>query len=71
VIADSETDQVLGVEIVGGGASDMISEAALAIEMGATSEDFALTIHPHPTLPEGIMEAAEAVKGRAIQILNR
>ncbi len=71
VIADSETDQVLGVEIVGGGASDLISEAALAIEMGATSEDFALTIHPHPTLPEGIMEAAEAVKGRAIHILKR
>jgi dihydrolipoyl dehydrogenase len=71
VIADAETDEVLGVEIVGGGASDLISEATLAIEMGATSEDFALTIHPHPTLPEGIMEAAEAVKGRAIHILRR
>jgi len=71
VIADAETDEVLGVEVVGGGASDLISEAALAIEMGATSEDFALTIHPHPTLPEGIMEAAEAVKGRAIHILKR
>ncbi len=71
VIADAGTDEVLGVEVVGGGASDLISEAALAIEMGATSEDFALTIHPHPTLPEGIMEAAEAVKGRAIHILRR
>lgn len=71
IIADAETDAVLGVEIVGGGASDLISEAALAIEMGATSEDLALTIHPHPTLPEGIMEAAEAVKGRAIHILRR
>ncbi len=71
VLADAETDEVLGVEVVGGGASDLISEAALAIEMGATSEDFALTIHPHPTLPEAIMEASEAVKKRAIHILNR
>jgi dihydrolipoyl dehydrogenase len=71
VIADAETDEVLGIEVVGGGASDLISEAAFAIEMGATSEDLALTIHPHPTLPEGIMEAAEAVKGRAIHILRR
>ncbi len=71
IIADADTDEILGVGAVGGGASDLISEAALAIEMGATSEDLALTIHPHPTLPEGVMEAAEAVKGRAIHILRR
>ncbi len=71
VLTDSETDEILGVEIVGFGASDLISEAALAIEMGATSEDLGLTIHPHPTLPESLMEAAESVKGRAIHILRR
>jgi dihydrolipoamide dehydrogenase len=49
----------------------LIAEAALAIEMGATSEDLALTIHTHPTLPETIMEAAEAVHGKAIHIFQK
>ncbi len=70
VIADEETKVVLGVHIVGPEASNLISEAALAIEMGATLEDLALTVHPHPTLPEGLMEAAEATMGKAIHILN-
>jgi dihydrolipoamide dehydrogenase len=56
---------------VGPEASDLISEAALAIEMGATLRDIELTIHPHPTLPEAIMEAASAAKGRAIHILQK
>jgi dihydrolipoamide dehydrogenase len=68
VVADRQTDLVLGVHIVGEGAADLISEAALALEMGATLEDLALTVHPHPTMPEAIMEAAEAAKGRAIHI---
>ena len=71
LIVDSESRVILGATIVGPGASDLISELALAIEMGATAQDVALTVHPHPTLPEGIMESAEAALGRAIHILNR
>ena len=58
------------MQIVGPEASDLISEAALAIEMGATTEDLALTIHPHPTLPEAVMEAAESAVGRPIHQLR-
>lgn len=71
IVADKSSDLVLGVHIVGAEASDMISEAALAIEMGATLEDIGFTIHPHPTLPESIMEAAEAAKGKAIHVLRK
>ncbi len=71
VIADPDDDTLLGVGVAGAHASDLISEAALAIEMGAAAEDLALTIHPHPTLPEAIMEAAEAVHGRAIHAVAR
>lgn len=70
VVADEKTERILGVEIVGPNASDLISEAALMIEMGATLDDVHLTIHPHPTFGEGIMEAAKAAKGEAIHILN-
>jgi len=59
VIIDPETDQVLGIGLAGPGAGELISEAALAIEMAARWQDLALTIHPHPTLSESIMEAAE------------
>lgn len=62
-IAAEEDGLVRGVEIVSPEASSMISEAALAIEMGATIEDIAATIHPHPTYSEGIQEAAEAALG--------
>jgi dihydrolipoamide dehydrogenase len=71
VIADAKTDALLGVHILGAGASDLISEAVLALEMGATAEDLALTVHPHPTLSEGLMEAAEALHGKAIHAVNR
>ncbi len=71
LVADKERGLLLGAQIVGPDASDLISELALAIEMGATVEDIALTVHPHPTLPEGIMESAEAALGRAIHVLNR
>ena len=70
MITDAETDEVLGVSAVGYQASDLIAEAALAIEMGATAEDIALTVHAHPTWPESMMEAAEAVHKKAIHILN-
>jgi dihydrolipoamide dehydrogenase len=71
IIADNKSGKILGVEIVGNESSDMISEASLAIEMGATLEDISSTIHPHPTLPESIMEAAESALGKAIHIQNR
>ncbi len=70
VIADAKTDVVLGVSAVGYQASDLIAEAGLAIEMGATAADIGLTVHAHPTWPESLMEAAEAVHKKAIHILN-
>ncbi|MCB0394350.1 MAG: dihydrolipoyl dehydrogenase [Bdellovibrionales bacterium] len=70
-IADAKTNVILGVHVVGPEASNLISEAALAIEMGATLEDIALTIHPHPTLGETMMEAAEAALGHAIHIIQK
>ncbi len=69
IIAD-EKDKILGVQIVGSEASDLISEAALAIKLTAKLEDLASTIHPHPTLSESLMEAAEATMGKAVNILN-
>ncbi|MHA1975606.1 MAG: dihydrolipoyl dehydrogenase [Candidatus Hodarchaeales archaeon] len=66
IVADKTTNQLLGVQIVGPDASDLISEIALALEMGATVEDLSFTIHPHPTLPEMIMEAADAALNKAI-----
>ena len=71
IIADKASGQVLGAGIVGQESSDLISEVTFAIEMGATLEDIALTIHPHPTLPESMMEAAENALGKAIHIQNR
>ena len=71
VVADAKTDLVLGVHIVGPSAGDLIAEATLAMEMGATVEDLGATQHPHPTLSEGLMEAAEHAHGRAIHIANR
>jgi dihydrolipoamide dehydrogenase len=71
MITDKKTDLLLGVHIVGPEASNLIAEPALAIELGAYGEDLALTIHTHPTLPEAIMEAAEAVHGRAIHVANK
>ncbi len=71
VVADAKTHEVLGVHIVGTAASDMISEGALALEMHAFLEDVGLTIHPHPTLGEGMMEAHMNGLGHAIHILNR
>ena len=71
VVADKATKLLLGVTIVGPEASDLIAEAALALEMGAYLEDVALTIHAHPTLPEALMEACKVALGEAIHMLNR
>lgn len=67
-VIDAKTGVLLGVHAVGPSVSDIISEAALAIEMGATAEDIALTIHPHPTLGEAVMESAEAALGTSVHI---
>jgi dihydrolipoamide dehydrogenase len=66
ILADSKTDRVLGVHIVGPDAGTMIAEAAVAMEFGASSEDIARTCHAHPTLTEAVKEAALAVEKRAI-----
>jgi dihydrolipoamide dehydrogenase len=71
VVADAKTGELLGLHIVGNGAADLISEGALAIEMGAVADDLRLTIHPHPTLSEAVMEAAAAALGEAVHIINR
>lgn len=68
IMTDPESNQVLGVGIVGTNAGDLISEAALAIEMGAVASDIAMTIHPHPTLSETLMEAAEGVEGSGLHL---
>lgn len=70
LVADARSGLLLGAHIAGHGACDLISECALALEMGATAEDLALTIHPHPTLPEAIMEAAEATVFKAVHVLS-
>ncbi len=68
LIADPETGRVLGVGIVGPGAGELIAEGVLAVEMGALASDIALSIHPHPTLSETLMEAAEAFDGQSTHI---
>jgi dihydrolipoamide dehydrogenase len=68
LLIDPQTERVLGVGIVGAGAGEMISEGVLAIEMGATASDVKLTIHPHPTLSETVMEAAEQFFGTATHV---
>jgi len=65
LIVHPETEQILGVGICGPGAGELIAEGALAIEMGANVEDLSLTIHPHPTLSETVMESAEAYFGHS------
>jgi dihydrolipoamide dehydrogenase len=68
IVADAATDRVLGVHIIGADAGNLIHEAAVAMEFGASSEDIARTCHAHPTLTEAIKEAALAVEKRAIHM---
>ncbi|GAB4326976.1 MAG: dihydrolipoyl dehydrogenase [Candidatus Zixiibacteriota bacterium] len=70
IVADKKTDRVLGVHIVAPTAGDMIAEGALAIEMEATAEDLAATIHVHPTFSEAIMESSAMSRGEAVHILR-
>ena len=68
ILSEPETDLVLGVGMVGPQASELIAEGTLALEMGATLEDLMVTIHPHPTLSEAIMEAAEVAAGTPVHL---
>lgn len=68
-LVEKETDLVLGVQILGAGAGELISECALAMEYGASSEDVARTCHAHPTLSEAVKEAAMAASGKPIHNL--
>lgn len=71
IIADSESGFILGGQIVGPDAAELIAEIGLAIEMGAQLDDIAATVHTHPTLSEAVQEAAANALGRAIHTLNR
>ena len=68
LILDPETERLLGVGLVGPGAGELIAEGVLAIEMGATATDLKLSIHPHPTLTETMMESAEVFFGQATHV---
>jgi dihydrolipoamide dehydrogenase len=70
LIIDPRTERVLGVGIVGAGAGEMIAEGVLAIEMAALARDVAMTIHPHPTLSETVMEAAEVFFGTSTDVFR-
>jgi len=71
VIADTETDRILGVHMIGAHVSELIAEAVIAMEFGSSAEDLGLTMFAHPTLSESLHEAALAVSGHAIHIANR
>jgi dihydrolipoamide dehydrogenase len=70
LIGDAKTDLLLGMHIIAPQAESLIGEGVIALEMGATLEDIGLSIHPHPTLTESIMDAAEASHSKAIHIVN-
>jgi dihydrolipoamide dehydrogenase len=71
LVADEETDLLLGMHILAPQAESLIGEGVIALEMGATLEDIALSIHPHPTLTEAIHDAAEHAHGKAIHLMNK
>ena len=71
ILADAETDRILGCHIIGPSAADLVQQIVIAMEFGSSAEDIALTIFGHPTLSEAVHEAALAVNGQAIHIANR
>ncbi len=71
MLADAETDRILGCHIIGPSAADLVQQVVIAMEFGASAEDLALTVFGHPTLSEAVHEAALAVDGHAIHIANR
>jgi len=68
LVLEKSTGRVLGVGISGSGAGELIAEGVLAIEMGASAEDLKMVIHPHPTLSESVMEAAEVFFGQSTHV---
>ena len=71
IVADASTGTLIGCQILGAEASTLIAVAAIAVQHGMTVEELAESIQAHPTLPEGIKEAAEAALGKAIHAINR
>jgi len=71
ILVDPETERILGMGIAGAGAGELIAEGVLAMEMGATVEDIALSVHPHPTLSETLMECADAFYGHATHTISK
>jgi len=71
LIVEPETERILGVGIVGHGAGELIAEGVVLVEMGATAKDLALTVHPHPTLSETLMEAADVFYGHSTHAMAR
>lgn len=71
IIADAETDRVLGVHVIGPSAAELVQQGAIAMEFGSSAEDLGLMVFSHPTLSEALHEAALAVNGQAIHIANR
>jgi dihydrolipoamide dehydrogenase len=71
VIADAETDRVLGVHVIGPGAAELVQQGAIGMEFGTSAEDIGMMVFSHPTLSEALHEAALAVNGHAIHIANR
>jgi len=71
ILADAKSDRVLGVHIIGAGASELIAQAVIAMEFGSSAEDLGLTVFAHPTLSETVHEAALAVAGHAIHTVNK
>jgi dihydrolipoamide dehydrogenase len=68
ITSHAKSDKVLGIQIICARASDMISEATLALEFASSTEDIARTIHAHPTMPEAIKEAAHVLLGHAVHV---
>jgi dihydrolipoamide dehydrogenase len=71
MIADEQTDRILGCHIIGPSAADLVQQMVIAMEFGSSAEDIALTVFGHPTLSEAVHEAALAVGGHAIHIANK
>jgi dihydrolipoamide dehydrogenase len=71
VIADAQTDRILGVHVIGAQASELIAQAVISMEFSASAEDLGLIMFAHPTLSEGMHEAAQSARGHAIHMVNR
>jgi dihydrolipoamide dehydrogenase len=71
IVADAKYGEILGVHIIAAQATDLISEAVLALDLEATLEELAMAIHPHPTSSEIVMEAAHVALGQAIHVFKR